>query len=327
MPLAFRTILAAVPILVTIFMMVILAWPAKRAMPIAWAVSGITALIFWKMELSRIIAATVEGTLLAVNILIIVFGAILVLNTLKTSGGLSAINKGFHGITKDRRIQVIIIGWLFSSFIEGAAGFGTPAALAAPLMVGLGFPPLCAVMIALICNSTAVTFGAVGTPINVGIAASITGLISEGKSMTAFLYEVGNWSAFLHVLTGSFIPLLAIMMMTYLFGKNKSIREGLQIWPLAVVGGFSFTVPCFLAAYIFGPELPSVIGGLIGLIVMIYVISKRFLVPRDSWDFPPADNWQEDWGEKPFWKKMKMKMKKYPFYLHGHHTLSLQHYW
>ncbi len=292
-----QTALAASPILVTIYLMVFREWPAKTAMPAAWITAAAAALGFWKMEPVRVAAATVEGALLAVNILIIVFGAILVLNTLKISGSLAVINRGFHGITTDRRIQVIIIGWLFGSFIEGAAGFGTPAALAAPLMVGLGFPPLAAAMIALVCNSTAVTFGAVGTPINVGIRATIKGLLPEGAAMDAFLHEVGVLSALFHTFTGTFIPLLAIVMMTYFFGENRSLREGLKIWPLAVFGGLSFTLPCTAVAYFLGPELPSVIGGLAGLAIVTAAVSKKFLVPPENWDFPPQNCWEEGWGK------------------------------
>jgi lactate permease len=89
-------------------------------------------------------------------------GAILILYTLRDSGGMETINYGFHGLSRDRRIQVIIIGMVFSAFIEGAAGFGTPAAIAAPLLLSLGFPALAAAMVCLILNSFPVSYGAVG---------------------------------------------------------------------------------------------------------------------------------------------------------------------
>jgi len=93
---------------------------------------------------------------------------------MKQSGAMASINNGFMKITKDRRIQAIIIGWMFGAFIEGAAGFGTPAAICGPLLVGLGFPPLAAAMVALVFNSTPVSFGAVGTPI-FGTMSTIAG--------------------------------------------------------------------------------------------------------------------------------------------------------
>jgi lactate permease len=210
--------IASLPILVTIVLMAGLMWPAKRAMPIAWALAAILAFGVWNMEPIRIIAATIEGSLGAFNILLIVFGAILLLNTMKNSGAMVAINKGFYGISQDRRIQAVIIGWIFVSFIEGAAGFGTPAALAAPLLMALGFPPLAAAMIALIFNSTAVTFGAVGTPVVVGVSNAVGGLLPETVTMGTYLYNVGVWSAVIHGIIGTFLPLLAICMMTRYFG-------------------------------------------------------------------------------------------------------------
>ena len=116
-----------------------------------------------------------KGLLIAGELLYIIFGAILLLNTLRYSGGLRIIRRSFENISSDRRIQVIIVAWLFGSFIEGAAGFGTPAAVAVPLLVGLGFPPLAAVVAGMMIQSTPVSFGAVGTPILVGVGKWVVG--------------------------------------------------------------------------------------------------------------------------------------------------------
>ncbi len=291
-------LLAALPIFFTILTMAVLLWPAQRAMPLVWVVAVVVAFFFWKMEPLRILAASLEGALLALNILVIVAGAILVLNVLRAGGGLTAINKGFNHISADRRVQVLIIGWLFSSFIEGAAGFGTPAALVAPLLVGLGFPPLCAVMVALICNSTAVTFGAVGTTINVGLGTALTGLLPAGPETASFLKTVGIQAALINIIVGSFIPLLAVMLMTRIFGKKRSLWEGFAVWPLALIGGFAFTIPSFLTAVLLGPELPSIMGGLTGLTLLIFLVSRGYFLPDHNWDFPSPGRWEKDWGEK-----------------------------
>src|SRR5699024_10345251 len=103
------------------------------------------------------------------DILWIIFGAILLLNLLKHSGGIGLIRQSFADISPDRRVQVVIIAWLFGSFLEGAAGFGTPAAIVAPLLLALGYPALASVMIGLMVQSTAVTFGALGVPILIGV--------------------------------------------------------------------------------------------------------------------------------------------------------------
>ena len=138
-------------------------------MPIIFLITCLIAYFFWGVTEKRILASTLQGLIITFNILWIIFGAILLLNTLKYSGAIRTIRQGFSNISSDRRIQVILIGWLFGCFIEGASGFGTPAAVAAPLMVAVGFPPLSAVVFGMMIQSTPVSFGAVGTPLIVGV--------------------------------------------------------------------------------------------------------------------------------------------------------------
>ncbi len=297
MSLGLLAAIAFLPILLVIVLMAGFMWPAKKAMPLAWGLAVILALLVWQVDVIRIVAATLEGVLSAIDILLIVFGAILLLNMLRNSGAIETINKGFTGITADRRIQAIIIAWMFGSFIEGAAGFGTPAALAAPLMMGMGFPPVAAVITALIFNSTAVTFGAVGTPIIVGTDAAVGGMLAEGGSASAFLFDVGVWTATFHTIVGTFLPVLVIAMLTRFFGKNRSFREGLQVAPFAIFAGLSFTVPYYIMARFVGPELPSVVGALIGLLIVITAARSGFLMPKETWDFPRKEEWEADWGE------------------------------
>ncbi len=289
-------LLALLPILVTVVLMTKFNMPAKKVMPISWALAVILAYFVWKMDFQWVAGATVFGFMSAFNILIIVFGAILMMNTLKNSGAIKSINKGFHGITTDRRIQVIIIAWLFAAFIEGAAGFGTPAALAAPLLVALGFPPLAAAMVALIGNSTPVSFGAVGTPINAfNNMVSVETLTGANLTGAEFLKNVGIWSAIPHAIVGTFLPLIAICMLTKFFGKEKSIKPGLKAAPFAIFAGLAFTVPYLLVALIFGQELPSLVGAGVGMILVLLAVKADFLVPKDSWDFPAKEDWESDW--------------------------------
>ncbi|MCG8402307.1 MAG: L-lactate permease, partial [Firmicutes bacterium] len=173
MSLGALSLLSLTPILVVFIFLVFLRWPAKHAMPLAWAYTGIIGVLVWKMDVVRVIASSIQGVIVAVTILYIVFGAILLLNTLTHSGAVTTIRRGFMDITPDRRIQAIIIAFLFGAFIEGAAGFGTPAAVAAPLLVVLGFPAMAAVLTALIIQSTPVSFGAVGTPILIGVKSGL----------------------------------------------------------------------------------------------------------------------------------------------------------
>ena len=175
---------------------------------------------------------------------------------------------------------------MFSSFIEGAAGFGTPAALAAPLLVGIGFPPLAAAMITLMFNSTAVVFGAVGTTIMVGIGNSVDGLLGAEQALSTLLHHTGVWASIINSVFGSIMPLFAICLMTRYFGKNRSFREGFKVAPFALLAGFSFTIPSIIIAYFLGPELPSVISGALGLVILITAARKGYLIPQEEWDFP-----------------------------------------
>ena len=298
-------ILSLLPIAAVAVFLVALRWPASRAMPLSYVVAAVLALTVWQVRGVQVAAATVNGLIVALTLLYIIFGAILLLNTLQESGALKTIRQGFMNVTPDRRVQVIIVAWLFGSFIEGSAGFGTPAAVAVPLLVGLGFPGMAAVMAGMIIQSTPVSFGAAGTPILVGVS---TGL-SADPAIARYAAEIGyaDWSdylafiglrvATLHALAGTFVPLILVSAMTRFFGKNRSFVEGLQIWKFAIFAAVAMTVPYYLAGRFLGPEFPAFLGGLSGLAIVVLAARAGFLVPppADAWDFDTQDNWPADW--------------------------------
>lgn len=293
-------LIGAIPIAITIVLMVGFDWPAKRVMPLAWLAAVILGFGVWKMPIDWVAGATVYGGLSAFNILVIVFGAILLMNTLENSGGMKIISNGFYGISPDKRIQAIIVAFLFGAFVEGAAGFGTPAALAGPLLVGLGFPPLAAAIVALISNSTPVTFGAVGTPILGGTSTllnpdTLAEIEAAGMTSAEFLHNAGIWAAIPHSIMGMFIPLILVMVLTKIFGKNKSFKEAFEVAPFAIFAGLSFVIPYLLIAIFFGPELPSLLGSLISLVIVVSAARKGFLCPKNIWDFEPQDKWDSKW--------------------------------
>lgn len=116
--------------------------PASRTMPVAYLVTLLLSAVVWKTSALGLATASIQGLILAASLLYIIFGALLLLATLSASGAVATIRDAFTRISPDRRVQAIIVGWLFGSFIEGASGFGTPAAIAAPLMLALGFPAM-----------------------------------------------------------------------------------------------------------------------------------------------------------------------------------------
>jgi lactate permease len=293
--------LAFTPILLAGVLLVGFRVPARWAMPAAYLVAASLALWVWRMDLLLVAASSIQGLFLTFDLLVIIFGALLLLNTLEESGGVESIRASFHTVSDDRRIQVVIVAWLFGSFIEGAAGFGTPAAIAAPLMVALGFPAAAAVMLGMMIQSTPVTFGALGTPILVGVQGGLASpefmaqLEAAGMTMPDYLRAVAARAASLHAVAGTLMPTLMVMMMTRFFGERRSWISGLSVLPFTLVGGLAFTVPYVVTAWLLGPEFPSMLGALVGLPVMITLARRGILVPRDRWDFPDREEWEADW--------------------------------
>ena len=289
------------PILLAAILLIGLRWPARRAMPVVFLLTAGIALFVWDMSFNRVLASTLQGLVITTGVLWIIFGAILLLNALKHSGGITAIRAGFATISPDRRIQAIIIAWLFGCFIEGASGFGTPAAIAAPLLVAIGFPALAAVMLGMMVQSTPVSFGAVGTPIIIGINGGLdtatigAQLVAQQSSWDAFLQLITNEVAILHALTGTLMPVIMVLMLTRFFGKEKSWKAGFEALPFALFAGLAFTVPYAFTGIFLGPEFPSLLGGLIGLAIVTFAARMGFLVPKKTWDFADAREWPSEW--------------------------------
>ena len=288
-------IIAFLPIVILIVLLVGLNKPARKVMSIAWIACVILALTLWKMNFRDVAAFSVFGALKGFDVMVTIFGAILILNTLQHSGAMDTISGGFSNITPDRRIQTIIVAWLFGSFIEGAAGFGTPAALAGPLMVGLGFPPLAAAVVALICNSTAVAFGVVGTPTITAITSVESNVLAAGYAPELFYRVATKFVALTHFLPGIIVPFMAVAMLTLYYGKERSIKPALEILPFAIFAGLSFVLPYTLIAIFVGPELPSILGAIIGMVIVVTAAKKGFLMPKTAWQFPDEDEWEPDW--------------------------------
>ncbi|MCM2129242.1 L-lactate permease [Larsenimonas rhizosphaerae] len=293
--------IAFTPLLLAGVLLLGLNWPARRAMPLVLAVTIAIALFIWQMSALRIAASVIQGLLLTASILWIIFGAILLLNTLKHSGAIAAIRGGFSTISPDPRIQVIIVAWLFGCFIEGASGFGTTAAVAAPLLVALGFPGMAAVVMGMMIQSTPVSFGAVGTPIVVGVSGGLdqvaisARLEAQGSSWEVFYHLITSGVALTHAVVGLFMPLLMSMMLTRFFGKNRRWREGLEVAPFALFAGASFVIPYALAGVFLGPEFPTLIGSLVGLVISVAAARRGMLMPKTTWQFPAMADWPTAW--------------------------------
>lgn len=294
-------LLAFLPLLLAGILLVGFKIPARIAMPLVFLTAALIGLTVWDMSFTRIAASTFQGLIQTAGLLWIIFGAILLLNTLKHSGGITAIRNGFSGISPDRRVQALIVAWLFGCFIEGASGFGTPAAVAAPLLVALGFPAMAAVVVGMMLQSTPVSFGAVGTPIIVGVGSGLdqagiaAQLEANGSSWDVFFQLITSEVVIVHGIVGLLMPLILVTVMVRFFGANRSWSEGLSIAPFAIFTGLAFVIPYMLVGVFLGPEFPSMIGAMVGLAIVVPAARKGFLLPKDTWDFPDTKSWPDEW--------------------------------
>ncbi len=297
-------ILALLPILTALVLMVGFRVPATRAMPLAWLVAVGCAFSGWDLDLGYIAAMSIHGAITGVGVLVIIFGALIILATLQHSGGMETIQYGMQKISPDARVQAIIIGCMFAAFIEGAAGFGTPAALAAPLLLSLGFPPLAAAIFCLVLNSFPVSFGAVGTPIIMGfdyvkpLVQQAIDSNAAGVTFTSvqdFQLIVGQWVMILHALMVFILPLFMLGFITRFFGQNKSWKDGLAAWKFSLFASTSYFVPSFLFAWFVGPEFPALIGGLAGLGIVVIGAGKGLFLPEKVWTFGDSAQWDPEW--------------------------------
>ncbi|MDR0758944.1 MAG: L-lactate permease [Treponema sp.] len=314
MSIAILALIALVPILVALVLMVGLRLGAMKAMPIAWLTCVVLAILVWGLPVPYVFALSLQGISSAASVLIIVFGALLILHTLQASGGMETIQYGMQSISKDMRVQAIIIGYMFSAFIEGAAGFGTPAALAAPLLLSLGFPPMAAAVLCLAFNSFPVTFGAVGTPIISGFGTSLQSVIAAAveagtfESPGAFLKVIGQTVTIMHSPMAIIIPIFMLGFITRFFGPTRSWKDGFAAWKFCLFAAFSFIIPYLLVAWIVGPEVPSLVGALIGLGIVMFGAKRGFCIPKDVWTFGEVSKWEKSWtGEIAYNEKGELK--------------------
>jgi len=292
---------ALLPLVIVAVLLVGLLWSSARSMPVAWLAAAVVAFVIWDMPASWIAAASITGAMAAIEILWIVFGALVLLYTLMRSGAVDRINEGFASISQDRRVQVVLLGFFLATFIEGVAGFGTPAAVVAPLLLALGFPALAAVIAALIGHAVATPFGAVGTPVVVGFQTpldSVEAIISgEGLSVAAYSAAAAGWGAVLNGLLGILMPMIAVGMVVYFFGdtEERSLEPLWEVVPLCVFSGIAFAIPYTLAAWFIGPELPSLFGAMVGGAIVVLALRSGYFEPKTEWEFPPQEEWPSHW--------------------------------
>jgi len=193
----------------------------------------------------------------------IIFNVIFLYSLTEEKGHLAALQAGLAGISPDRRIQLLLIAFSVGAFFEGAAGFGTPVAVTAAILIGIGFPPLAASGLSLIANTAPVAFGALGTPI---IAlAGVTGL--DVRALSAMV--------------GRQLPFFSIIIPFWVIWAYAGFRGMIEVWPALLVAGVFFAVPQFLVSNFHGPWLAAVAAAVVSIGALVAFL--RVWHPRRIW--------------------------------------------
>jgi lactate permease len=249
--------------------------PLYKSAPLVLLYTAALVCFVWGASAPIVFASIFKGFLLAFEIGLIVFGAIFFLELLKAQGFLKSLEQKLSQISPDHRIQAILIAWLFGSFIEGSAGFGTPAAVVAPLLVAMGFGTYKSVLLALFANSTAVTFGAIGTPIRIGFL----GLdISEVPAIAGTL-QLG---------AGMCVPFVLTILVVGFRETLRSKKLFIQFIPWMLFSALVYLVPFYLVAQ-FSYEFPSLMAPVFALVILSATTKYGFLVPKSVFKVPQSD--------------------------------------
>jgi lactate permease len=233
-----------------------------------------TSTLVWQMEWLRIFSSAGKGTFIALEILLVVFGALLILESLKEKKLLLHIKRLFESISMDKRVHVLLVAWAFVFFLEGVTGFGAPIIIVVPILIALGFSPLTSAVLAVAGDSLPVIFGAVGLPITYGISVPLQSM-SLGYD---YFQNLTVLIASLNIVGSVIIPLVLLYMYTRL--ENESRLHFFELIPFALVAGLSASIPSLIVAIIMGPELASVVGGACSIATVSFLAKRGYLLPR-----------------------------------------------
>ncbi len=215
------------------------------------------ALLFYRMPLQQAVAAGAYGFIYGLwPIAWIILGAVFLYKVSVKTGQFDIIRASILSVTEDQRLQMLMVGFAFGAFLEGAAGFGAPVAITAALLVGLGFKPLYAAGLCLIVNTAPVAFGAMGIPIIV--AGQVTGLDA---------FEIGQ-------MAGRQLPFLTIIVLFWIMAIMDGWRGVKETWPAVLVAGGSFAIAQYLTSNFIGPELPDITASLASLVCLTLFLRR-----------------------------------------------------
>ena len=260
-------LLAALPIFVLLGLLAFFHVRAHYAALAGLAVSLLVAILVYRMPTALALAAAVNGAAFGLfPIGWIVLSAIFAYDISVATGRFEILKRSIATLADDRRIQVLLIAFSFGAFIEGAAGFGTPVAISAAMLIGLGFKPLQAAGLALIGNTAPVAFGALGAPL-----IALQGVTTDLPLMS------------LSAMVGRQLPLFSVLIPFWLIWAMAGWRSMVEVWPACLTAGLSFAVMQFAVSNYHGPWLVDVISAIVSILAIVILL--RFWQPRTTWRF------------------------------------------
>jgi len=251
------SLIALLPIAFFFVALAVLRMKGWLAGTITVAIALAVALLFYRMPLSQAFAAAGYGFVYGLwPIAWIILGAVFLYKVSVKTGQFDIIRASILSVTEDQRLQMLMVGFAFGAFLEGAAGFGAPVAITAALLVGLGFKPLYAAGLCLIVNTAPVAFGAMGIPIIV--AGQVTGLDA---------FEIGQ-------MAGRQLPFLTLIVLFWIMAIMDGWRGIKETWPAVLVAGGSFAIAQYLTSNFIGPELPDITASLASLVCLTLFLRR-----------------------------------------------------
>jgi lactate permease len=280
--LVLSTLVALIPIVVLFVLLAGIRMAAQWASLISLAVALVIAILVYGMPFGLAINSALFGAAFGLfPIIWIVVNAIFIYNVIVDTGHFDTIRDSLAGLSNDRRVQVVLIAFVFGALLEATAGFGTPVAITGALMAGLGFEPMYAASLALLANTAPVAFGGFGIPILT--AAAVSGLDPMELSQ----------------MVGRQTPFLALIIPGMLVTVMAGFRRMIEVLPVVAVSGIAFAFTQFLISNVLGPELADLLAALVAVVGVVALMS--FWSPREEWHFehePPAAE-REDFEEPP----------------------------
>ena len=266
---ALSALVAAIPIFFLFWALAIKRMKGQYAAMGGTGLAVLIAVFVYQMPVNLAGLATLYGGAFGLfPVCWIVITALFIYNMSVKTGQFEVIKNSLASISDDRRLQALLIAFSFGAFIEGAAGFGTPVAITAAMLVGLGFNPLYAACICLLANTAPVAWGAIGIPIVVG--GQVAGIPDFALSQ----------------MVGRTLPLISVFIPLYLVIVMSGWKKGWEVWPACFVSGGSFAIAQFFSANspLTAPLLPDIIASLASIICT--VVFLKFWHPKESWHFP-----------------------------------------